>query len=275
LRLAVKRMINKRWFLCLSCLMLFGSAFWPQALGAENQISVHVVATRPGVTVQVLVIKPEKPVATILLFPGGAGRVSFQPDGSTSYRGFPVRKPELFVQQGFMTAVINASSDVPARHFFRDTATHATDIRHAIAFLRKQANIPLWLLGHSAGSTSVANAAISLSDEGFAGIVLISSENGKPDLRSGYLDKLSIEEITVPTLIVHHEQDECEYTLFTNAQQLMARLKKASKSELISFKDGGPVSGDKCGSLHYHGLPGLEQEAASRIADWIKSARKQ
>ncbi len=104
---------------------------------------------------------------------------------------------------------------------------------------------------------------------------MISSENGKPDLRSGYLDTLKIEEIAVPTLVVHHEQDVCEYTLFTNARRLMGRLKKAPKSELISFKGGGPVSGDRCGSLHYHGFPGLEREVSSRIADWIKANGKQ
>ena len=54
----------------------------------------------------------------------------------------------------------------------------------------------------------------------------------------------------------------------------MGRLKKAAKAELISFKGGGPVGGDKCGSLHYHGFPGLEQEVASRVSDWIKDALK-
>ena len=97
--------------------MLSAFAFWPHALYAENQISIHEVATRPGVTVRVLMIKPERPIATILLFPGGIGRVTFQPDGGTGYRGFPVRKPDLFAQQGFVTAVVNAPSDVPDRHF--------------------------------------------------------------------------------------------------------------------------------------------------------------
>ncbi len=271
---AIFHVINKRITLRVACLMLSACALQPQALFAENLVSVRDVATRPGVTVRVLVIKPERPIATILLFPGGAGRVSFQPDGSTGYRGFPVRKPELFAQQGFMTAVINAASDAPAKHFFRDTAAHADDIRHVIAFLRKEADVPLWLVGHSAGSTSVANAAIKLRDEGSVGIVLISSENGKPDLRSGNLDGLNIERITVPTLVVHHEQDECEYTLFINARRLMGRLKKAVKSELISFKGGGPASGDPCGSLHYHGFPGLEQDVAPRIAEWIKATLK-
>lgn len=255
--------------------ILLGCALWPQSINAQNAISIHEVATRPGVTVSVLMHSPEQPIATVLLFPGGNGRIRFQPDGSTSYRGFPVHKPELFAQRGFVTAVINVASDVPAGHFLRITAAHADDIRHVIAFLRKETNIPLWLVGHSAGSTSVANAGISLRNEGLAGIVLISSENGKPDLRSGYLDRLNIEEIALPTLVVHHEQDECDYTLFVNARRLMGRLKKAARSELISFKGGGPVSGDKCGSLHYHGFPGLEQEVASRIADWIKVNLKQ
>lgn len=69
-------------------------------------------------------------------------------------------------------------------------------------------------MGHSAGSTSVVNAAVALRGEGVAGIVLISSENGKPDRRSGYLDELKVEEITLPTLAVHHEQDECACTQY-------------------------------------------------------------
>lgn len=260
-----------RSFVLLARLVVFGCMLWPCSLMADHHVAVHNVATRPGVTVPVLMIKPEKPVATILLFPGGAGRVTFQPDGSTGYRGFPLRKPELFTQLDFVTAVINAASDIPATHFFRNTATHAEDIRHVVAFLRKQSDLPLWLVGHSAGSTSVAHAAITLKDEGIAGIVLISSENGKPDRRSGYLDPLRIEQITLPTLVVHHEQDECEYTLFANAQRLIGRLKKSAKSELIALRGGGPVSGDACGSLHYHGFPGLEQEVASRISDWIRA----
>lgn len=258
-----------------ACAMFFYCVVWSQLLHAANQVSIHDVATRPGVTVRVLEIKPERYVATILLFPGGNGRVSFQPDGSTSYRGFPVRRPELFAQQGFMTAVIGVASDTPFRHFFRDDAAHREDIRHVMAFLRQEANVPLWLLGHSAGSTSVANAAITLRDADPAGIVLISSENGKPDLRSGNLDVLNIEEITVPALVVHHEQDDCAYTLFRHIPQLMARLKRSIRSELMSFRGGGPVAGDSCSSLHYHGFPGLEQEVATRIGEWIKALPKQ
>ena len=258
-----------------ACAMFVCCLLWSQPLHAVNQVSIHDVASRPGVTIRVLVIKPERHVATILLFPGGNGRVSFKPDGSTGYRGFPVRRPELFARQGFMTAVINVASDTPVGHFFRDGATHREDIRRVIAFLRKEANVPLWLLGHSAGSTSVANAAITLRDADFAGIVLISSENGKPDLRSGNLDALNIEEITLPALVVHHEQDDCAYTLFRNIPQLMARLNRSSRSELMSFKGGGPVAGDSCGSLHYHGFPGLEQEVATRIGEWIKASPRQ
>lgn len=262
----------------LSGAILAGCTFCPHALHAENQVSVHDVATRPGVTVRVMVIKPERPIATILLFPGGNGRISFQPDGATTYRGFPVKNPELFVRHGFTTAVINAPSDrmpEPAMNFFRDTAAHLEDVRQVLDFLRMETNNSAWLVGHSAGSTSAANAAITMRDGDSAGAVLISSKNGKHDKFSANLDGLNIEEITVPTLVVHHEQDECDYTLYTNAQRLLRRLKKATRSELISFKGGGPVSGDKCGSLHYHGFPGLEQEVTSRIADWIKATQKQ
>lgn len=249
--------------------------FWVATAHGTDRIAIHEIPTRVGVSVPVMVITPEKPSAAILLFPGGNGRVTYHSDGSTGYRGFPVRKPGLFAQQGFLIAVMNTSSDTPPRHFFRDSSSHTEDIHHVIAFLRKETDKPLWLVGHSAGSTSVANAAIQLRNAGITGIVLISSENGKPDLRSGYLDKLNVGEITVPTLVVHHEQDECEFTLFENAQKLMRRLNKSVKAELVAFNGGGPVSGDRCGSLHYHGFPGIEQEVAARIAGWIKATINQ
>lgn len=259
-------------------LMLMCCMPWSAALPAADQVSVHDVATRPGVTVRVLTIKPERPIATILLFPGGNGRVTFQPDGSTSYRGFPVRNPALFTQHGFMTAVINAPSDrlpSPAMYFFRDNAAHLEDVRHVIALLRRETNAPVWLAGHSAGSISVSNAALKLRDDGPDGLILISTVNGKFYKYSSTLDDIKIEDIAIPILLVHHEQDECEWTLFRNAQRLMPRLKKAVRAELVSFRGGGPVEGDPCGSLHYHGFPGIEQEVASRIANWIKTALKQ
>ncbi len=147
-------------------------------------------------------------------------------------------------------------------------------MRQVIAFFRKAADIPLWLAGHSAGSTSAAHAAINLREAGLAGIALISSKNGRYDRYSANLDGLAIEDITVPVLVVHHEQDECEYTLFSNARQMMGRLQKAVKSELMAFKGGGPVSGNPCGSLHYHGFPGIDQDVAARIGDWIKAVLK-
>lgn len=261
---------GRRWQIVLLLNGFFGVA----AAHAAEQISIHEVPTRPGVTVSVLLIKPEQPVATLLLFPGGNGQIAFRQDGSTTYRGFPVRNPGLFAQQGFMTAVINTPSDGTGRHFFRDSVTHTEDVRYVIDFLRKYAALPLWLVGHSAGSTSVANAAIKLADKNVSGIVLISSENGKPDRRSGYLDLLDLEKIKLPTLVVHHEEDECEYTLFGNARKMMPRLKAAVRSELVSYKGGGPVSGNPCGSLHYHGFPGLEQDVAVRIGDWINTELK-
>jgi pimeloyl-ACP methyl ester carboxylesterase len=219
-----------------------------------------------------MTVTPDRPIATIVLIPGGAGRVTFHRDGTTSYRGFPVRAPELFARRGFLTAVVNAPSDPgldPGKHFRRDTAEHAADVGHVLALLRKHAEVPVWLVGHSAGSTSAANAAIRLRTGGPDGIVLISSENGKPDHRSGYLDALRVDEITVPTLVVHHEDDACDYTLFRNVPRLMRRLNPAIRSEVISFTGGGPVEGNPCGSLHYHGFPGLEAAVAARIGDWI------
>jgi len=244
-----------------------------QAARAANEVSMHELATRPGVTVQVMLIKPEQAVGMLLIFPGGNGLVTFNRDGTTGYRGFPVKNPAIFARHGFVVAVINAPSDQPS-YFRRDSRAHTEDVARVLEFLRQQSDQPLWLVGHSAGSTSVANVAIELRAQRPMGIVLMSSENGRSDTRSGYLDPLKIEDINLPVLVIHHRQDECPFTLFSNAQKMSQRLKSSPRTELLSFSGGGPVTGDTCGSLHYHGYPGIEEEVAARVAAWIKAQPK-
>jgi hypothetical protein len=42
------------------------------------------------------------------------------------------------------------------------TEAHSEDIDAVVKFLKKQANIPIWVIGSSSGSTSAANAGINL-----------------------------------------------------------------------------------------------------------------
>lgn len=242
------------------------------AVVLATEVSVRDIPTRAGVTQRVLLIKPDKPVAAVMLFAGGNGLVAIDKDGRPGRGGnFLVRSREHFAREGLVVAVVDAPSDRiegPALDFFRQSAEHAHDIAQVIALLRREAKLAVWLVGTSRGTTSVANAAIRLQENGPDGVVLTSSMVG-PD--RDRVPSMAIDTIRVPVLVVHHEEDQCKYCLYSDVPGLMAGLKGAPKSELIAFKGGGPVKGNPCLAFHYHGFVGIEEQVVKRIADWIKA----
>jgi hypothetical protein len=92
-----------------------------------------------------------------------------------------------------------------------------------------------------------------------------SFQGGLPSQRLG--------EIRIPTLLVHHEKDECRHTLFKDVPPVVAAIEAAPRKELITFRDGGPPKGDPCDPWGYHGYPGIESRVVIRITDWIKAPR--
>jgi len=89
-----------------------------------------------------------------------------------------------------MVVVVDAPSDrqnPPDLSGFRGTPEHITDLKAVIAWLRKQADVPVWLVGTSCGTESAAFAATSLTGhDGPDGLVLTSTilsvERDKPDV---------------------------------------------------------------------------------------------
>jgi hypothetical protein len=255
--------------------VLAGLALGARAAPAED-IKVETLTPRPGVTLSVLVLRADRPVASVVLFPGGEGKLGgFQPNGNPVLGGnFLVRSRSIFLSQGLTTVVMDAPSDrQDARGLlgFRQSPAHMQDISAVMRYLRQQAAVPVWLVGTSLGTASVAAAAIRIKEAPPDGIVLTSSivepsfQGGLPSQRLG--------EIRIPTLLVHHEKDECKHTLFKDVPPVVAAITGAPRKELITFRDGGPPKGDPCDPWGYHGYPGIESRVVIRITDWIKAPR--
>ncbi len=226
------------------------------------------IPTRPGVTQRFLLITPESPRAAVILFAGGQGEVQIGSSGQLGRSGnFLVRSRQLFADQGLATAVIDAPSDRRNLSSFRQTAEHAADIKAVIAWLKDNVKLPVWLIGTSRGTQSVAHIATqSIPDGGPDGIVLTSTMLA--DDRERPVPDMNLDALKIPVLVVHHEEDGCRHTLFHDMPRLMNRLAPAPRKELITFKGGNNV-GDPCEARAYHGFNGLEPEVVSRIAAWI------
>jgi dienelactone hydrolase len=244
---------------------------------ALAQVSQKVIdiPTRPGVTQRFVYLAPENPKAAVILFAGGHGGLQIFPNGSFKWGegNFLVRTRQLFAKNGLSVAVVDAPSDRQTAPFlggFRQKPEHVADIKALIAWLKQQANVPVWLVGTSRGTQSAAFIAtqIGVGEGGPDGLVLTStilSDNvGRP------VPAMPLKNIAIPVLVVHHEKDGCKHCAYSQIPRLMEKLSSTPKKELMTFK-GGENRGDPCEAFAYHGFNGLEKDVVVKIAEWIQT----
>ena len=230
--------------------------------------------TREGVQQKFILMKPEKPVASVILFAGGKGALDIQGSNSINWgrNNFLVRTRDQFLDNGFMVAVVDAPSDHQEKPWmffgFRDSNEHVTDIDHVIAYLKTQANIPVWLVGTSRGTESAATIAID-SKQKPHGLVLTSSMTEEND-RGTAVTEMELEKITIPTLITAHESDGCRHTPPEGAEIIKDMLTKAKKVEVKIFS-GGDETGKPCKAKSFHGYLDIEESVVNYISAFIKS----
>jgi pimeloyl-ACP methyl ester carboxylesterase len=257
----------------VAAILLFLSA--GLSLQASGQAAERAVEmpTRAGVTQRFLVVTPGMPAkAAVILFPGGDGGLEISQKGSIRYlnNNFLVRTRQLFADKGLLVVVVDAPSDRQrtALKGFRQTPEHVADVKAVIAWIRQQYKLQVWLVGTSRGTQSAAYVATELSPGagGPDGLVLTSTILS--DEKSRAVPEMPLGKISIPVLVVHHEQDGCKHCPFSETSGLMAKLTGTPRKELISFT-GGESSGDPCQAMAHHGFNGLDREVVGKIADWI------
>ncbi len=250
-------------------IILFVAFLTPYAKASEYR----GFETRNGVTVPTVIVAPDHPRAVAILFTGGSGTIGIQKDGEIRRGGnFLVASRKKFAQNGIVAVVIDAPSDQTEggsvmNDEFRDSDEHAMDIGLVIAALRKTYSLPVWLIGTSRGSSSVAAVAIRLRKGGPDGIVLTSAISVEHK-RGGNLLDMELSAIRMPALVVHHVDDGCHVTPNYNASRIRDGLTGARARELIAIK-GGKTKGDPCGPRSHHGFLGQRGKVIKEIAQWI------
>jgi len=228
-----------------------------------------------GETTRLLVEKSDNPSFTVVLFAGGKGVMDISESGNIGWGSgnFLVRTRQLFQSYGAITAVIDAPTDVRGRlHDFRRTEDHAKDVGAVIKHLRAKNGLPVWLVGTSRGTNSVANAGLRLKQDRPDGIVLTSTMLAYNGSRGGdYVTNMDIEKIEMPVLIVHHRKDDCVVTPADKVGDLREKLKNAKPMKVLWYEGGSGMRGSECNAYHYHGFIGIEEKVVKDIMDWIKS----
>jgi len=245
---------------------------WAHLVCAQIASGVVDIPTRPDVSQRVMVIAPPAPKAAVILFAGGHGGLQITSDGSVNWGkgNFLVRSRQLFADQGLLTLVVDAPSDRQSLPFltgFRQTPQHVADIAAVMAWVRERAKVPLWLVGTSRGTQSVAYIATHTTrPQGPDGIVLTSTMLA--DSKMLPVPALPLDKVAVPVLVVHHELDGCVHCAFSEVPAMMAQFTHAPRKAMVSFKQG-QSRGDPCEAAAYHGFNGVEQTVVTQIAQWI------
>jgi hypothetical protein len=290
----MKNIIFTIMFLINFC--LFNSwhspAFALPPIAKQAYEKIETVQTRPGIQVDVLVIKPDiKPLGVLLVFPGqGVGEFSSLFGMVSLGPNFVVRTAPDYIKQGYAVAIMDAPSDKPIVYYggapfldpqFRSSQKHVDDVRSVIDYLtNKHGFSSFYLLGTSLGSVSILTLAINIDDPKVKGFIWTSGIDVRRTVKdSAVLSKIKEGRLKVkaPVLIVHHANDRCQTTPFEGAVELKSHLLNSSKVDLIkvfgesnyrgnrSYTDG---VGFECGYYANHGFYGLDEPVTQAIGDW-------
>jgi pimeloyl-ACP methyl ester carboxylesterase len=261
------------WF-CLFILIGLGFTTTPGRAQEDPRVSVVTLLTRGEVTQSFLLMQPNQPVAAAILFAGGPGRLPLMrlARGEFLDRGnFLVRIRYEFFKRNIMLAIVDAPSDrqdnTGMQRFFRAGPEHAKDIAAVVAHLRTLSPVPIWLIGTSAGTESVASI-VTKSEDGIGGIVLTSSMTVTTPMGPNVLD-LPLERVRVPALVVAHQGDACRYSPPHHAERIIEKLSNANRKAQVMIEGGHSAMSEPCEALSAHGFYGVEVETVDAIVGFM------
>lgn len=248
---------------------------WLLALATPTQAQKIIrLSSRPGVTqVYILISPPEKADAIVVLFRGSHGLMHPRIENGKvrfSRNGFLPRSYAEFLKRGVTVAMVDAPSDRQRDGMgveFRQSEEHLTDVSAVIADLsRRFLELPLFLVGTSRGTVSVASVAGRLTKE-ISGVVLTATlfrSSGTRSLtRRLRQARLDFDRIQSPLLFVHHVSDPCPRAPYEDTASI------SEKYPLISVSGGLDTNPNECQPLGPHGFYGKESETVEQIVNWM------
>lgn len=236
----------------------------------------HVIVVPLG-SRSIAVLVTHQPDATkfthaVALFPGSPGYGNLRvEDGEIKYgqRGnFLVRARRHFLEDGFLTVVLDAPSDhqVNFWHSYRASERYGEDVKAVLEAVSKRYGELDWtFIGTSEGSVSAVHAARMASPPAKRVALtasLVTPSHGGPGVRVA-----DVKQVRTPVLWVHHRNDPCRYTQYARVKQFA----EETKTPLVTVTGAGKVRGDPCQAFTEHGFVGMEAKTVKAILSWIRA----
>jgi hypothetical protein len=242
--------------------LFFALTLWTLSSIAHAQ--VIDVPHSEEVPTRTLLIEASKPRALVLLFPGGGGMAGISENGSIKSRHTFIRSIDMWAQYGIDAVLVDTPYDLGdlRRGNLRGRKDHLTRVDEVVSFYKNKFNLPIWVFGHSMGSSTATSYAneVDQTKKNLAGIIIAGT------IRTASLD----DEVTLPVLAIHHQYDACAGTPVSASSRIIEGRPPnlVSRLELI---EGGITEGEVCQSFAFHGFNQTEAEFVKRAASFILS----
>lgn len=211
-----------------------------------------------------LFIKAKQPKALVLLYPGGGGQLHIREDGQIRSRHTFVRSVDQWAQYQIDAVLVDTPYDLGdlKRGDKRDREDHLQRVAETIAFYRFRTRLPIWIFGHSMG-TSTASNFVNKSPQianPLSGIIVAGT------VRTATIN----DEVNLPVLAIHHQDDACRGTPISASRNLIEG-RRAGLVSRLEIMEGGVSEGNVCESFAYHGFNQTEDGLIKRAAQFILS----
>ena len=203
----------------------------------------------------------------VLLMPGSPGIMKIESATSFGMKGnFLIRSRRYWLDPETVVLSVDAPSDQWSSFatVFRAGARYAEDIRGLRdEIVRRFGNIPLAVVGTSEGSVSAFYVARALGPANVK--VIFSSSLFLSTPHAAGLASLDFDEIKAPMLWVHHVDDPCQWTPYSQARRLAER----THAPLISVRSSNRGTGNPCEARSPHGYIGVERQTVLAMKEWV------
>ncbi|WP_414439994.1 alpha/beta fold hydrolase [Burkholderia sp. 22PA0106] len=219
---------------------------------------------------RVLFYGPAGPMrGVIVMFPGGAGDVGIERDGTLRHdNNFVVRTRELWARLGYGVVIVDAIGTKSLRGE-RSTEAYRQVLREILEYAHTLTDQPLWAMGTSQGSIAAMAAGSTARDGELAGIVLTESVSVVGHSGETVFDARP-ERVRAPALVVANRDDACTVAPPARADEI-ARSMSHTTATVLRVEGGVAQSSNPCSSLSPHGYFGIEKQVVSGIAHWMRS----
>ncbi len=208
-----------------------------------------------------LLVDATKPRALVLLFPGGGGMPVIFDNGSVKSKHTFIRSLDLWAQYGIDAVLVDSPYNLGhTKSNLRGRQDHLNRVDEVVRFYKAKLNLPIWIFGHSMGSSTATYYANEFDSSGkkIAGIIIAGT------ISTAYLNQ----DVEIPVLGIHHQQDACGVTP-VSATSSIINARPPKLISMLEIIEGGISEGSVCDSFAYHGFNQTEPELIKRAAQFI------